>query len=273
MLTDDHFLDRSEDRFITDYLVAFPPVSPTLDRFALDYLINYPPPPQKPDNYQSIRFAFDYDFNPVITVIKDKVVFYDPDLPEDSEFIWNSILNREVPEYNPLPVDRAAERLHELLKRKSSKEENFRKKHISVYQGTINKEVKKLISDIYNYGYWSVNPVVDTLSYPRSYPRLEATAGLWHCGSIYSHFYDPKDDCVPHTQVDGQLEFFQAFPKTADSKREVVIVKLTTRRILTLANLAAEKVSECLSDRQDLAQLTEATRLPAVCSKLIEECL
>ena len=110
--------------------------------------------------------------------------------------------------------------------------------------------LKKLISDIYNYG-------IDAK------PQIESI-GLFYQGSIHSFYYIEETD----TWVDqSALDIFK------DNREGIVVTRRTKSRVFSLVNLAAEKISESLSNKEDLETLVRSTQIPAVCANTISRCL
>ena len=193
-----------------------------------------------------LRLSFE-SFTPIFTTNgKDVVISEKPE---------NSVCCCCLPTYSQLncklmTVDKAADILHRQLKRQSSEEQNFKNCHVTVYQGKINKRAKKLISDIYNYG-------IDAK------PQIESV-GLFYQGSIRSFYYIEETG----TRVDqSALDIFK------DNREGIVVIKRTTSRVLSLVNLAAEKISESLSNKEELETLVRSTQIPAVCANNISRCL
>ena len=193
-----------------------------------------------------LRLSFE-SFTPIFTTNgKDVVISEKPE---------NSVCCCCLPTYSQLncklmTVDKAADILHRQLKRQSSEEQNFKNCHVTVYQGKINKRAKKLISDIYNYG-------IDAK------PQIESV-GLFYQGSIHSFYYIEETG----TWVDqSTLDIFK------DNREGIVVIKRTTSRVLSLVNLAAEKISESLSNKEELETLVRSTQIPAVCANNISRCL
>ena len=147
-----------------------------------------------------------------------------------------------------ITVYEAVDIIQRQLKRQSSEEQNFRNCHVTVYQGKINKRAKKLISDIYNYG-------IDAK------PQIESV-GLFYQGSIHSFYYTEEKDTE-----ESSLDIFK------DKREGIVVIKRTTSRVFSLVNLAAEKISESLSNKEELETLVRSTQIPAVCANNISRCL
>ena len=156
-----------------------------------------------------------------------------------------------------ITVYEAVDIIQRQLKRQSSEEQNFRNCHVTVYQGKINKRAKKLISDTYNYGIYSKSWDILEL------PQIESV-GLFYQGSIHSFYYIEETD----TWVDqSTLDIFK------DKREGIVVIKRTTSRVFSLVNLAAEKISESLSNKEELETLVRSTQIPAVCANNISRCL
>ena len=207
----------------------------------------YLPPSQElpRGDYQVVRFSMQY-FYPQFTLDpSNKVILMDPDtLPDTSR-------------YRPLTVRQTAEILYHQHKRRSPNGATFGKWHTSIYQGKLEKEVKILVSNTYNHGCYAQSwDIID-------YPPLELV-GLNYQGSINFLYYSKKDNKF---SCDSCLKIFLY------KEKEIVVIKLAKRKILSLAHLAAEKISDCLSDKEDLTKLTKSTGIPAACSKIIENCL
>ena len=154
-----------------------------------------------------------------------------------------------------ITVYEAVDIIHRQLKRQSSEEQNFRNCHVTVYQGKINKRAKKLISDTYNYGIYSKSWDILEL------PQIES-AGLFYQGSIHSFYYTEEKDLE-----ESSLDIFK------DKREGIVVIKRTTSRVFSLVNLAAEKISESLSNVEELEILVRSTQIPAVCANNISRCL
>ena len=200
-----------------------------------------------------LRLSFE-SFTPIFTTNgKDVVISEKPE---------NSVCCCCLPTYSQLncklmTVDKAADILHRQLKRQSSEEQNFKNCHVTVYQGKINKRAKKLISDTYNYGIYSKSWDILEL------PQIESV-GLFYQGSIHSFYYIEETD----TWVDqSTLDIFK------DKREGIVVIKRTTSRVFSLVNLAAEKISESLSNKEELEILVRSTQIPAVCANNISRCL
>lgn len=184
----------------------------------------YTPPGQglPGGGYQAVSFSLDYFcpeffFDPI-----GKVILEDPDTPSNTT------------RYRPLTFEQAVKKLYQQQKRKSSKEASFRKWHTSIYQGQLDKDLKRLVSNTFNYRCYGSN-IVD-------YPPLES-AGLDYKGSIKFHYYNNAED---HILFYSSLEIFQY------KKQDTVVIKLTKRKMFSLAQLSAELISECLSNKGDL---------------------
>lgn len=205
----------------------------------------YTPPGQglPGGGYQAVSFSLDYFCPEFFFDPSGKVILKDPDTPSNTS------------RYRPLTFEQAVKKLYQQQKRKSSKEASFRKWHTSIYQGQLDKDLKRLVSNTYNYRCYGSN-IID-------YPPLES-AGLYYQGSIKFHYYDNEEN---HILFDSSLEIFQY------REQDIVVIKLAKRKIFSLAQLSAESISECLSNKGDLKKLTESSRIPAVCGKLIENCL
>ena len=205
----------------------------------------YTPPGQgQPGGgYQAVSFSLDYFCPEFFFDPSGKVILKDPDTPSNTS------------RYRPLTFEQAVKKLYQQQKRKSSKEASFRKWHTSIYQGQLDKDLKRLVSNTYNYRCYGSN-IID-------YPPLES-AGLYYQGSIKFHYYDNEEN---HILFDSSLEIFQY------KEQDIVVIKLAKRKIFSLAQLSAESISECLSNKGDLKKLTESSRIPAVCGKIIENCL
>ena len=147
--------------------------------------------------------------------------------------------------------------LHKLLQRKSPEERNFKRWHISRYQGSLKKEAKRLFSEIWNSDTFTKELPGDTVELER--------IGLHFQGSILSLYHNTKNKKV---EVDSTLEVYHT------ENGEVLIIKATRRRHLSLATLAAEKICESLdSSQQDLSELVRVSGIPAVCGEIISESL
>lgn len=128
---------------------------------------------------------------------------------------------------------------------------------MTVYQGKINKRAKNLISDTYNYGIYAKSWDILEL------PQIESV-GLSHQGSIHSFYYIEETD----TWVDqSTLDIFK------DKSEGIVVTRRTTSRVFSLVNLAAEKISESLSNKEELEILERYTKIPAICANSIRRCL
>ena len=199
-----------------------------------------------------LRFDFEF-FTPVFTTNgKDVVIF---EKPKNNATCVCCLPALSQSNCKLITVDEAADILHRQLKRQSSEEQNFRNCHVTVYQGKINKRAKKLISDTYNYGIYSKSWDILEL------PQIES-AGLFYQGSIHSFYYTEEKDTEEST-----LDVFK------DKREGIVVIKRTTSRVFSLVNLAAEKISESLSNVEELEILVRSTQIPAVCANNISRCL
>ena len=88
--------------------------------------------------------------------------------------------------------------------------------------------------------------------------------GLSYIGNAVSLFYNGE---TKEREVDSTLEAFL----TPD--KEVIIVKISRSRRLTLKNLAAERVCLSLSNRDSLQKLATSTQIPNPCVKALERCI
>lgn len=224
-------------------------------RFGFDYRIEYSPSSSEPNGHQSIRFSFN-EWHPVFVLDrKGRLFITSPRIASDYTFEWSYDSHPEIcgdqESLTVLSLDGAADRFHQHMKRKSPEEETFKRYHTCVYQGRIDKQAKRIVSAHYNYGIKNL--------------FLFASVGLKYRGTISSLYMDSQSD---HEVVDSQLEIF----RRQDTK-EIIVFKLTNRKSFKLKNLSAEVISEHLKDKDELDRLVQTTRLPAVCGKLIEECL
>ena len=199
------------------------------------------------ENQYVLSFYFEF-FTPVFTTNEKDVVIFEK--PKNNAICVCCLPALSQSNCKLITVDKAADILHKQLKRQSSEEKDFRNCHVTVYQGKINKRAKKLISDIYNYG-------IDAK------PQIESV-GLFYQGSIRSFYYIEETG----TWVDqSALDIFK------DNREGIVVIKRTTSRVLSLVNLAAEKISESLSNKEELETLVRSTQIPAVCANNISRCL
>ena len=206
------------------------------------------------DDEHVLRFSFEY-FTPVFSTNGRDVVIFEQ--PKNSAICvcCQPVLSQA--NCKLITVDKAADILHKQLKRQSSAEQIFENCHVTVYQGKIDKKAKNLISDTHNYGIFAKSWDILEL------PPIESV-GLDYKGSIYSFDYVNKTDewielCC--------LDIFK------DKKERIVVTKRTTSRAFSLVNLAAEKISESLSDKEELEVLVKSTNIPAACADSISRCL
>ena len=199
-----------------------------------------------------LSFYFEF-FTPVFTTNgKDVVIF---EKPKNNATCVCCLPALSQSNCKLITVDEAADILHRQLKRQSSEEQSFRNCHVTVYQGKINKRAKKLISDTYNYGIYAKSWDILEL------PQIESV-GLFYQGSIDSFYYTEEKDTEEST-----LDVFK------DKREGIVVIKRTTSRVFSLVNLAAEKISESLSNVEELEILVRSTQIPAVCANNISRCL
>ena len=216
---------------------------------------------QKSDHF-IIRFSLQLE---LVFHLDDrgKVIAKNPERPEDWKFILRSLSSLGSPEVSlSLSPGECAGKLNRYLHRKHIHEEVFRRYHVSVYQGNISSKAKKIISDI-----WNQFPFSRTLERIYISPlRREALLkyGLIHKGNIASLFYDATKKT---SEVDCTLEAF------LNSDQKVILVKISRRRMLSLKNLAAERISLSLDDKSDLQHLVNSTPMPVPCIEAIERCL
>ena len=191
---------------------------------------------------------------------KGRAIAKNPERPEDWEFILNSLSSFESPEASlSLSPEECAGKLNRYLHRKHIHEEVFRRYHVSLYQGNISSKAKQVISDIWNQFPFSRTSERIYISPFRRAALLKH--GLTHKGNIASLFYDAIKKT---SEVDSTLEAF------IGSDQEVILVKITRRRMLSLRNLAAERISLLLNNKNDLQNLVNHTQLPAPCIEDIE---
>ncbi len=216
---------------------------------------------QKSDHF-IIRFSLQLE---LVFHLDDrgKVIAKNPERPEDWEFILSSLSSFESPEASlSLSPGECAGKLNRYLHRKHIHEEVFRRYHVSVYQGNISSKAKKIISDI-----WNQFPFSRTLERIYISPLRRAALleyGLIHKGNIASLFYD----AIKRTsEVDSTLEGF------INQDKEVILVKISRRRMLSLKNLAAERISLSLNGKNDLEHLIDSTQMPVPCTEAIEKAL
>ena len=190
-----------------------------------------------------------------------KAIARNPGNPEDNEYIRNYLQNPNRPEV-PLSPEVLAARLNKFLHRKHVDETAFRRYHISNYQGNISSEAKQAISSI-----WNNFPFCRSLAniYISSLRRATLLKfGLSYIGNAVSLFYNGE---TKEREVDSTLEAFLTQDK------EVIIVKISRSRRLTLKNLAAERVCLSLSNRDSLQKLATSTQIPNPCVKALERCI
>ena len=222
--------------------------------FGLSRQFEIPSLDKESEDQYVLRFSFEF-FNPVFTTNgKDVVIF---EKPKNNATCVCCLPALSQSNCKLITVDKAADIIHRQLKRQSSEEQNFRNCHVTVYQGKINKRAKNLISDTYNYGIYAKSWDILEL------PQIESV-GLSHQGSIHSFYYIEETD----TWVDqSTLDIFK------DKSKGIVVTRRTTSRVFSLVNLAAEKISESLSNKEELEILERYTKIPAICANSIRRCL
>ena len=191
---------------------------------------------------------------------KGKVQAKNPGNNEDNKYIWDYLLNPSRPEM-PLGGGELGARLNKFLHRKHIHEKVFRRYHVSSYQGKLSQEAKQAISNI-----WNNYPFCKSADIYISPLRraLLLKFGLTHKGNVVSLFYNSEKKGA---EIDSSLETFL----TQDKK--IVIVRITRTRILSLKNLAAEKIGLSLSNKDDLEKLFNSNQLPNTCKEAIERCV
>ena len=194
---------------------------------------------------------------------KGKTIGKNPERLKDWDFIQNFLFNSEKPE-QPLKPGEFAAKISKYLGRKHIKEQVFRRYHVSLYQGDISLKAKKVISDIWNQFPSNRRRTLTNIYIP---PLSRATLlgeGLIYKGNIISLFYDANKKT---SEVDSTLEAF------LKKDKEVILVRISRRRMLSLKTLAAERISLSLKDINDLQKLVNPSKIPIPCIEALEKCL
>ena len=210
------------------------------------------------DEQYVLRFSFQY-FDPLFVINDKKIGILEE--PRHNTYPICCLPDSENPNCRIVTLDETAETLQKTfissLERRLPEEANFRNIHTSVYQGKIDKRAKKLWSDIWNYGQYSLRwnslvlPPIDSI-------------GLTYKGSVSCYYYNEELNGLDY---DGCLDIFK------NKDKEIVVIKCTKRKSFSLVQLAAEKISESLSDQAELEILVKETGIPTVCAERIKECL
>ena len=180
---------------------------------------------------------------------------------EDNKYIRDYLLNPSRQEM-PLSGGELGARLNKFLHRKHVNEKVFRRYHVSSFQGKLSQEAKQAISYI-----WNSYPFCRSLAniYISPFRRdLLLKFGLTHRGNVVSLFYNSEKKGA---EADSSLEIFL----TQDKK--IIIVRITRTRLLSLKNLAAEKIGLSISHKDNLEKLFNSNQLPNTCKEAIERCV
>ena len=194
---------------------------------------------------------------------KKKAIGKNPERLEDRDFIQNFLFNSEKPE-QPLKPGEFAAKISKYLGRKHIQEQVFRRYHISMYQGDISPKAKKVISDIWNQLPFNRRRTLTNIYIPPLSRAALLENGLIYKGNIISLFYDANKKT---TEADSTLEAF------LKKDKEVILVRISRRRMLSLKTLAAESISLSLKNVNDLKKLVNSTIIPIPCTEAIEKCI